>query len=712
MANTNFVNKKRLQWLYRIGLLLIGALIVKLFCVMVIDAPELQNKAENQWTRELEVTAQRGDILDANGQVLARSATADSVLLRPNDIDDPGEVAGVLAPILQMDEKYIYDLAADKKKIEVWLKRKITSDQAKAIEEKNLKGVDFFKDTQRYYMYGQFASQVLGYTNADGVGQDGLEKQFEKYLAGYNGMTLAYVDAKSRTIEGSEQTYIEPQDGLDLVTTLDARIQSFAETAAREALEQNDAESVVTIVMNPKDASILAMVNYPEMDLNNIDRSDGEKLMALSRNRAITDAYEPGSTFKILTTASALDSGAANLESHFTCTGSKLVDGERIKCWRSGNPHGDQDLTKAVENSCNPAFMEMALSMGTENFYQYMRNFGLGSSTNINFSTDGSGILMDEKYVQNVDLARIGFGQTVAVTPLQLVTAISAVINGGELYEPRLVSELRDSEGKTVVKYEPKVVRRVISEDTSAKMRGILESVVANGSGKNAKIEGYRVGGKTGTAQLYEDGKIVEGKHISSFVGFAPADDPQYICLFVVYKPNVAVDFGSVVAAPFAKDILEKCLKMAAIPAEGADDGQLVEVPNFIGMTKEEAEAKAGEVGLSVNFTGETKVAHQSPSKGAQVKKGSQVELLGEEAVDAQEHTVPDVQGKSFFEAYTILSKAGLQMELKDTDSGDGTVATQEPAAGTQITESVTKVIVTAGERKPEEEGDNDTKEE
>lgn len=696
MANTNFVNKKRLQWMYRIGLVLIGILIVKLFWVMVIDAPELQAKAESQWTRELAVTAQRGDILDANGEVLARSATSQSVLLRPNDIDDPGEVAGILAPILEMDEQEIYDLASDKSRIEVWLKRHITTEQATAIEQANLDGVDFFSDTQRYYMYGEFASQVLGYTNADGEGQDGLEKEFEKYLAGYDGMMLAYVDANSRTIEGSEQMYIEPQDGLNVVTTLDARIQSFAETAAREAMEQNDAQGMVAIVMDPQDASILAMVNYPELDLNNIDRSDSEALAELSRNRAITDAYEPGSTFKILTTAAALDSGAATLDTHYTCTGAKLVDGEKISCWRTGNPHGDQDLTTAVENSCNPAFMEMALAMGTETFYEYMRNFGLGQPTGINFSTDGSGILMNEKYVRNTDLARIGFGQSVAVTPLQLATAVSAVINGGELYEPRLVSSLQDSEGNTVIEYEPELVRQVISEDTSAKMRSILESVVANGSGKNCQIEGYRVGGKTGTAQLYdEDGQIVEGKHISSFIGFAPADDPQYLCLFIVYEPNVAVDYGSVVAAPFAKDILEKCLKMAGIPAQDTGDSETVSVPNLIGMTEEQAQTAAEEVGLSINMTGSGKVAYQSPSEGAEVQKGSIIEVVGENTT-APDNTVPNVVGKTFFDAYETLREAGLQMELQGTDSGDGTVATQEPAAGTEITPDLEKIVVTA----------------
>ena len=279
---------------------------------------------------------------------------------------------------------------------------------------------------------------------------------------------------------------------------------------------------------------------------------------------------------------------------------------------------------------------------------------------------------------------------------LQLATAVSAVINGGELYEPRLVSSLQDSEGNTVIEYEPELVRQVISEDTSAKMRSILESVVANGSGKNCQIEGYRVGGKTGTAQLYdEDGQIVEGKHISSFIGFAPADDPQYLCLFIVYEPNVAVDYGSVVAAPFAKDILEKCLKMAGIPAQDTGDSETVSVPNLIGMTEEQAQTAAEEVGLSINMTGSGKVAYQSPSEGAEVQKGSIIEVVGENTT-APDNTVPNVVGKTFFGAYETLREAGLQMELQGTDSGDGTVATQVPAAGTEIAPDLEKVVVTA----------------
>ncbi|MBQ9942474.1 MAG: stage V sporulation protein D, partial [Christensenellaceae bacterium] len=479
------------------SLLLMLVILGRLAQLMFFSAENLQEMAENQWTREVAVSPQRGDILDRNGEILATSATAESVLLYPKDIDDPGEVASLLAPILGMDEQKIYDMAADQSKVEVWLKRQITDDQAQAIRQLDLDGVDFFQDTKRYYPMGSFMSQVIGYTSADGVGQEGLEKRYNKYLAGYAGSILAQVDAEGRIIMDSKEVYIDPQPGLNLVLTSDAFIQSFAEAAAKEALEEQKAKSVACIVMDPRNADILAMVNYPEADLNDLDRSDLGALMEISRNTAIVDAYEPGSTFKIITTAAALDSGAASMDSSFTCSGYKLVDGEKIKCWRSGRPHGHQNLTEAVENSCNPAFMEMALDMGTDVFYDYIYDFGFGSATGVDYSADGAGIVRAAKYVKKVDLARIGFGQSIAVTPLQLATAVSATINGGKLYTPRLAAAVKDSEGNVVEAFESKEVRQVISPETSASMRQILESVVENGGGKNARIPGYRIGGKT-----------------------------------------------------------------------------------------------------------------------------------------------------------------------------------------------------------------------
>ncbi|MBC8538074.1 PASTA domain-containing protein [Christensenellaceae bacterium NSJ-63] len=693
MANPNISNKKRLTILFYVALLLMLVIAGRLAQLMFFNAEDLQDKAENQWTRELAVAPKRGSILDRNGEILATSATAESVLLHPKDIKDAGEVASLLAPILEMEEQKIFDLANDKTKVEVWLKRQITSEQAEQIRQLNLSGVDFFTDTKRYYPSGEFMSQVLGYTSSDGDGQEGLEKYYNKYLAGYAGSILAQVDANGRTIAGSEQTYIDPQPGLNLVLTTDAFIQSFLESAAREALEVNQAKSVCAIVMNPKNGDILGMVNYPEADLNNLDRSDLQALADLSRNTAIVDAYEPGSTFKIITTAAALDSGAATTEDHFNCPGYKIVDGEKIKCWRSYNPHGDQTLAQAVENSCNPAFMEMALRMGTDKFYEYIYNFGFGSNTGVDYSADGAGIIRAAKYVKNVDLARIGFGQSIAVTPLQLSAAICATINGGYLYTPRLASHLQDDEGNIVKTFESQMVRQVISEETSAKMRTILEGVVANGGGKNGQIEGYRVGGKTGTAQMYENGVIVQGKNISSFVGFAPADDPQYMVLFIVREPGVPVTFGSVVAAPFAKEVLEKCLKYGGVePTEPVED--LVETPDFVGKTTEEAAAAAQEAGLSLQTNGTGKIAAQSPAAGTKVKKGSEIDVYGETQSDpASDEKMPNLVGKTLAQAYDMLEEIGLEMEV-DGDTGSGVIASQSQKEGTSVIYGE-KVVVT-----------------
>ena len=693
MANPNISNKKRLTILFYVALLLMLVIAGRLAQLMFFNAEDLQDKAENQWTRELAVAPKRGSILDRNGEILATSATAESVLLHPKDITDAGEVASLLAPILEMEEQKIFDLANDKTKVEVWLKRQITSEQAEQIRQLNLSGVDFFTDTKRYYPSGEFMSQVLGYTSSDGDGQEGLEKYYNKYLAGYAGSILAQVDANGRTIAGSEQTYIDPQPGLNLVLTTDAFIQSFLESAAREALEVNQAKSVCAIVMNPKNGDILGMVNYPEADLNNLDRSDLQALADLSRNTAIVDAYEPGSTFKIITTAAALDSGVVTTEDHFNCPGYKIVDGEKIKCWRSYNPHGDQTLAQAVENSCNPAFMEMALRMGTDKFYEYIYNFGFGSNTGVDYSADGAGIIRAAKYVKNVDLARIGFGQSIAVTPLQLSAAICATINGGYLYTPRLASHLQDDEGNIVKTFESQMVRQVISEETSAKMRTILEGVVANGGGKNGQIEGYRVGGKTGTAQMYENGVIVQGKNISSFVGFAPADDPQYMVLFIVREPGVPVTFGSVVAAPFAKEVLEKCLKYGGVePTEPVED--LVETPDFVGKTTEEAAAAAQEAGLSLQTNGTGKIAAQSPAAGTKVKKGSEIDVYGETQSDpASDEKMPNLVGKTLAQAYDMLEEIGLEMEV-DGDTGSGAIASQSQKEGTSVIYGE-KVVVT-----------------
>ncbi len=693
MVGTRRENKARLRVLYCIVMLIIGICIIRLTQLMIFQAGEIQNQVEQQWTREVSVSPLRGAIKDRNGEILAASTTSQSVLLYPKDTKDAGEVADLLAPILDMDRQKIYETASDKSKVEVWLKRHITDEQVEQIRALNIKGVGFFSDTKRVYPYGSFLSQVLGYTSSDGAGQEGLEKAYNKYLAGYPGTILIQVDAEGRTVEGSEQTYIDAQDGYHIVLTIDAVIQSFAENAAKEAMEVNQAKSVCAIVMDPRNADILAMVNYPQADLNHLDRSDLTALAEISRNTAITDAFEPGSIFKIITLASVIDSGNASLTTTYHCSGYKLVSGEKIKCWRSYNPHGTQTLTQAAENSCNPAFMEMALSMGTEKFYEYIYRFGFGSTTGVDYSADGAGIVRAAKYVKDVDLARIGFGQSIAVTPLQMITAASAAINGGVRYTPSLVSHIEDSEGniiQTIGEDEEGV--RVISEETSGIVRQILQSVVDNGSGKNAKIEGYTVGGKTGTAQMYENGVIVEGKNISSFIGFAPADDPQYIVLFIVREPEVAVTFGSVVAAPYAKDILEKCLKYGdAQPTEQTTE--LVSVPNVIGKNKQEAEATLQEAGLKLNMIGDGQIAAQSPVEGTKVVKDTEVDAYSEQELSLESFVdVPNLEGLSVYQAFEKLEEVGLEIQVKG-DSASGTVYAQQPAAGSKVVSGETVIV-------------------
>lgn len=676
-------NKTRLRWLYSIVMVAMLVCVARLVQLMIFQAGEIQDKVEQQWTREVSVSPLRGAIKDRNGEILAASTTSQSVLLYPKDIKDAGEVADLLAPVLNMDRQKIYEVASDKSKVEAWLKRHVSDEQVEQIRALNLKGVGFFSDTKRVYPYGSFLSQVLGYTSSDSSGQEGLEKAYNKYLAGYPGTILTQVDAEGRTLEGSEQTYIDAQDGYNIVLTIDAVIQSFAENAAKEAIEVNQAKSVCAIVMDPKTCKVLAMVNYPEADLNNLDRSDLTALAEISRNTAVTDAFEPGSIFKIITLASAIDSGNATLATSYHCNGYKLVSGEKIKCWRSYNPHGTQSLTEAAENSCNPAFMEMALTMGTDKFYEYIYKFGFGSTTGIDYSADGAGIIRAAKYVKDVDLARIGFGQSIAVTPLQMITAASAAINGGVRYTPSLVSHTEDSEGNIVETFGDEEGVRVISEETSATVRQILQSVVDNGSGKNAQIEGYAVGGKTGTAQMYENGVIVQGKNISSFIGFAPAEDPQYIVLFIVREPGVPVTFGSVVAAPYAKDILEKCLKYGGVqPSQ--QTSELVEVPKIIGMSKEEAESTLEKAGLKLYMNGSGTIAAQSPAEGSKAVKGTEIDAYSAQSIAVGNMVeVPEICGLSLYQAFMKLEEVGLELQVEgDTESGK--VASQQPASGSE----------------------------
>lgn len=610
--------------------IIVGAL----FYWQIVAADRLQRKALGQWTSTTTIAAARGTIYDSTGEALAISAASKTLNSKPKKISQSGYSAESVTNMLVslLGEKYSYETLFKKINYEKGVTlneyvvaRHLTADQAAYIESLNIDGLYLVDDVKRYYPKGASLVQVLGSVNGDGVGSDGLELKYDKQLRGLSGKVISSTDVSNGQIPGSDQRYIDATNGVNLNLTVDYAIQSFVENTMRECLENNKAKNVKCIVMNPSTGAVLAMAQLPDYDPN--DPTDEER-KEYSRNGCILDTYEPGSTFKMFTLSAALEEKTVSESSTFYCPGYHIVDGEKIKCWRTV-PHGSQTLQQAICNSCNPAFMQMGLGLGQKTLYSYLENFGFSSTTGIDFSADQSGILLAPKYVKNTDLARISFGQSIAVTPLQLITAACAVINGGTLYQPYFVASMTDDNGNVLVKNEPVKVRQVISSDTSAKMRTLLEGVVSMGGGKNAQVEGYRIGGKTGTAQKYKDGKIVQGVHIGSFFGFAPADNPKFAVLVTVDEAEIYNDYGSNTAAPYAGKIIEKILKYMQIKSDSNGEKETVEVPNLIGTTVDYAASRLKDLGLQIEIEGSGSVVSQTPAAGKQAEKYSIVKVKG-----------------------------------------------------------------------------------
>ncbi len=475
-------------------------------------------------------------------------------------------------------------------------------------------------------------------------------------------------------------SYIAPVPGNTLQLTIDASIQSFAERAMRECIAVNNAKAVSCIVMDVNSGAILAMCMKPDYDPNEPPRNDIAALSELMRITLISDAYEPGSTFKALTCAAALDAKLVTVGEGFSCTGSVKVDGDTIRCWK--NSHGHQSLAEALQNSCNPVFVNLALRLGTQRMYQYMRAFGLGVKSGVDLPGENAGILINSRYVKNVDLARIGFGQSVAVTPIQLITAFSSVVNGGRLMKPYVVEAVLDEDGEIVQRTAAQVISNPISAQTSETMRNLLEQVVAQGGGKNAYIEGYRVGGKTGTAQVYVDGKVSKDVHIGSFIGFAPADQPRFSVLVIVNAADVPIDYGGTTAAPFARMVIEDTLSYLGYKKSGDGEQTPIEVPDLRGMTVADAQKKLRSLQLKMETDGASDiVTDQMPPSGATLYAGGQVMLYTTESEAATPEVmaaVPDVRGMSVVEASRALRARGFELNLL----GSGVAIKQSPVAG------------------------------
>ena len=653
--------------------------------------PKLQRSALSQWTRTTIVPAARGEILDRTGKVLATNGNVYKVILWPKQMaeSDRERAAAELSRLLGLSYETVLKRCASTQYQEIVLKRQVDAATRDAVNALKLgSGVGTATDSKRYYPMGSLLSQVIGFTNVDNDGQAGLELSYNKYLSGTDGKQIAETDSSGNLLAYGVVDYIEPIDGLDMVLSCSSVIESYLENALSQAIAVNNAKSAQGIIMDCTTGAILAMASKPDYDLNSPPRNDLELLAELSRNRIVTDVYEPGSTFKILTLASAIDSGAADLDSAYYCGGSYLVNGEKIHCWRHAG-HGSQNLTEAAENSCNCAFMRMALLMGKEKFYDYLYAFGLGQSTESGLPGEVRGIVTHEKYITDNDLARIGFGQSIAVTPLQLCSAVCAAVNGGELHQPYVIERMVDKEGNTVYEANTAALRRVISAETSAKVRAILQSVVDNGTGRNCRIAGYNVGGKTGTAQKYDEyGRVDSGKYICSFIGFAPAENPRYVCLILVDEPQVDQIFGSTVAAPFVRQVLEDVLHYSGILP--SYEAETVTVPDVTGLTADEAEAKLNEAGLSAVFQSRDEITAQVPAAGETVPKGYEVLLytgIDGEYDDEEPKRyvkVPDLTGKTPLQVYDILTKLGIEL-VTDTDDPAGFAYMQGVSEGTVV---------------------------
>ena len=571
MKNKTF-HKKKILVVFLAAFILILYLIGRLVYLMVFDAEYYQQKAEDLHERERDIKAARGEIIDRNGTVLATNRTVCTISVIHSQIENPEKVIEKLSEFLEMDADQV------RKKVEkISSIERIQSNVDKRTGDKirnlGLAGVKVDEDFKRYYPYNELASKVLGFTGGDNQGIVGLEVKYEKYLKGINGKILTTTDARGIELDGVAEDRLEPEAGNTLRISLDYTMQKYALQMAEKVRTEKQADKVGIILMNPQNGEIYAMVNVPEFDLNQpfmlnneetgenlTDEQRQDALNQMWRNGCINDTYEPGSTFKIITASAGLEEGAVHLTDQFSCPGYKVVEDRRIRCHKVGG-HGAENFVQGIQNSCNPVFIEVGLRIGVDRFFDYFRQFGLMDLTGVDIPGEAGTIMHKKENVGQVELATISFGQSFQITPIQLATTVSALVNGGRRVTPHFGMEVLSAEGKKVKTFRYNAKKHIVSEKTSQTMRELLESVVAEGSGKNAYVEGYRIGGKTATSQTLPRSA---NKYISSFVGFAPADDPQILGMCVIYNPQ-GVYYGGTIAAPVIEKIFENILPYLGI---------------------------------------------------------------------------------------------------------------------------------------------------
>lgn len=702
----------------------IGMFIVlffKLYSLQITRHEELQSKAVSQQTRSSVVNADRGTIYDASGNILAISSTAETIFLSPKEINDAlndeknpvtwtkETLAGALADILDVSEEGILKKMARTNSMYEVLKYRVEEDVANEvrqyINDHKVKGVFLTTDAKRYYPYSDLASHVIGFVGTDYTGLYGLEAEYDTDLQGKSGLVVTAKDNKQNDMLFEYSQYFDPEDGDELQVTLEATVQYYLQKGMEDMCDAfSPANGATGIVMDVRNGGILAMASYPNYDLNDfstvtdqtllerIERGELEKADAQLiqwRNKALNDTYEPGSTFKILTLAAALEEGLIDKNTTVNCSGAVTISGQTIHC-SSKAGHGLQNLEQTVGNSCNPAFISYGLKLGTEKFYEYMRSFGIMSPTGIDLGGEATGVFAADANFTQLDLACYAFGQNFTVTPLALITAQAACVNGGYLYTPHFAQQITDSDGNVIWQHDDTPVRQVISEETSATVRECLEYVVAKGTGKNGQVAGYRIGGKTGTADKGQTGDVVV-----SFLCFAPADDPQIMMLITMDTPSRSTGTyvsGGNMVAPYASHIMEEILPYLGIePSYSAEElmGVDTTVPNVIGMSVQEAKDRMKERGFTCKVEGDGEsITDQTPVGGAIIPGKSTVVLYA--GVDKPDKmcTVPSLVGRTASEANTAATNAGLLLRFTGTTSSESNtvlVFSQDLEAGTEV---------------------------
>ena len=703
------------------GILMFVLLFFRLYVLQITRHEELQGKAVSQQTRRTVVTASRGTIYDASGNILAISASAETIILSPLEIDQAvnskttpvswtkDSLAAGLADILGKDaasiRKRMENTESQYEVIQLRAEEDVAAKVRAYVDENDIVGVHLVADSKRYYPYGSLAAQVIGFVGTENTGLYGLEAYYEEELEGQSGLVISAKDKAENDMLYTYEQYFAAKDGGDLTLTLDATIQYYLEKGMESMLDKfSAANGAAGVVLNAKTGGIMAMASYPNYDLNDFSTVQDKTLLERIerkestladmqllqwRNKALNDTYEPGSTFKILTLAAALEEGVVDKTTTVNCGGSVTISGYTIHC-SNKNGHGLQTLTQSVGNSCNPAFINYGLRVGNEKFYQYMESFGLMNTTGVDLGGEAVGVFASPSSFTQLDLACYAFGQNFTVTPLGLIAAQAACVNGGYLHTPYLVERITDSEGSVVYRHDDTPVRQVISEETSATVRECLEYVVASGTGKNGQVAGYRIGGKTGTADKGQTGDVVV-----SFLCFAPADDPQVIMLITMDTPSRATGVyvsGGNMVAPTASSVMSEILPYLGIePSYSAEEllGMDTTVPNVIGMSVDEAKAKLKERVLSCRVEGDgDTITDQTPAGGAIIPGKSVVILYANEKKSTDKCVVPTLLGRTPSEANTVAVNAGLLIRFSGTTGSESSsirVLSQNLEAGTEV---------------------------